>query len=163
MRLLAPRECAEEDRHHARLPVRVLARPVDVPVAERDVGRLVEPVVRAQVLLPRELRRPVRRERREGRRLGRGAGVALPVDRAAGGAEDHLRAVPAGGVQHPDRAEHVHLGVVDRLLDRDPDVRLGGEVEDGLRPHLVEDVVELLTDVADLESRAAGHVLPLPV
>ena len=38
-RLLAARERAEEDRDDARLAVRILARAVDVPVAQGDVPR----------------------------------------------------------------------------------------------------------------------------
>ena len=62
-RLLAAREGAEKDRDDARLAMWILSRPVHVPVAQRDVPRPVEPVVRAQVLLGGQLRRAVRRER----------------------------------------------------------------------------------------------------
>ena len=68
-RLLASQSGAEEDRDDARLAVRVLARPVDVSVAERDVVQAVQPVERPQVLLARELRGAVRRERLERPRL----------------------------------------------------------------------------------------------
>ena len=71
-RLLVAGEGAEEDRDDAGLAVRILARPVDVPVPERDVDRPVEAVVRAQVLLGGELRGAVRRDREARRRLLRG-------------------------------------------------------------------------------------------
>ena len=57
-----------------------------------------------------------------------------------------------------DRAEHVDLGVVGRTLDGHAHVGLGGEVEDDLRPHGVEDGVRL-ADVGDVQFRAGGHVL----
>ena len=81
---------AEEDRDHARLAVRVLPRPVDVAVAQRDVARPVEPVVRREVLLAGELRDAVGRER-PALGLLRRRPVALAVDRAARRAEDDLR------------------------------------------------------------------------
>ena len=120
---------AEEDRDHAGLAVRVLPRPVDVAVAQRDVPRPVEPVVRRQVLLAGELRDAVGRERPALGLFGRGP-VALAVDRAAGRAEDDLRLVRARRLEHLERAEHVHGGVVLRPLDRHAHVDLGGEVED---------------------------------
>ena len=62
-----------------------------------------------------------------------------------------------------NRAEHVHLGVLDRVLDRDPHVRLRGQMEHGLGPNGVEDVVERLADVAHMELGAGGDVLLLAV
>ena len=67
----------------------------------------------------------------------------------------------ARGLEDVDRAEDVHGGILVRALDRDADVRLRGEVEHGLRPDLVEDVVERLADVALDERRARGDVLAL--
>ena len=60
-------------------------------------------------------------------------------------------------------AEHVHLGVLDRVLDRDAHVRLRGEMEHGLGPNGVEDVVERLADVAHVELGAGCDVLLLAV
>ena len=57
------------------------------------------------------------------------------------------------------RPEHVDRGVLDRVLDRDAHVRLRREVEDGLGPNCVEEVVERLADVADVQLGAAAHVL----
>ncbi len=153
---------AEEDRDHARLAVRVLPRPVDVAVTQRDVPRPVEPVVRRQVLLAGELRDAVGRERPALGLFGRRP-VALTVDRAARRAEDDLRLVRPRGLEHLERAEHVHGGVVLRPLDRHAHVDLGGEVETDLRPRLFEDLGEPCAHVALDELRALGHVLALPV
>ncbi len=57
------RKPAQEDGDDAGLAVRVLPRPVDVAEAKRGVPAAVEPVVRREVLLARELRDAVRRER----------------------------------------------------------------------------------------------------
>ena len=149
-RLLAACQRAEEDRDDASLTVRVLSRAVDVPVAERDVSCPVQPVVGAQVLLGCELRRAIRRERLAGRVLG-GRRGAFAVDGTPGGREDDLGAVLPCAFQDPHGSEHVHVGVLDRPFDRDAHVGLRREVEDGLRPHGVEHVVERLSDVADVE------------
>jgi len=162
-RLLAACERAEEDRDDARLAVRILPRPVHVAVAEGDVPRLVKPVVRAQVLLPSELRRAVRGERRQRGRLRGGPVVALAVDRASRRAEHDLRAVSARGLEHAHGSQHVHLGVVHRLLDRDAHVRLRREMENRLGPKVVDEIVERLADVVHVERRLGGHVLALPV
>ena len=160
MGLLAAGERAEEDRDHARLAVRILARPVHVGVAQGDVDRPVQAVVRAQVLLAGQLGRAVRGHGLQGLRLERGL-VALAVDRAAGRAEDDLGAVAACRLEDVDRPEDVHGGILVGTFDCDPDVRLGGEVEDRLGPHAVEDVVERLANVVLDEVRARGDVLAL--
>ena len=64
--------------------------------------------------------------------------------------------------EHPDRADHVRLGVVDGAVDRNPDICLRGEVEHRLGPHLVEELVERLADVLHMEHGPVGHVLALP-
>ena len=160
-RLLAVGEGAEEDRDDSGLAVRVLPRAVDVSVAQADVRRPVEPVVHPEVLLCGELRGSVRGQRRE-RGVLAGGLRALAVDRASGRAEDDLRAVATSRLEHPDRADHVRLGVVDGAVDRDPDIRLRGEVEHRLGPHLVEELVERLADVLHVEHGPVGHVLALP-
>ena len=161
-RRLACCELPEENCDHARLAVRVLPRPVDVAEAQRHVTGAVEPVVGRHVLLARQLRDAVGRERPA---LGvlRGRPVALAVDRAAGGAEDDLRAVAARGLEHPDRPADVHVGVVLRPLDRDAHVHLGAEVEADLGTHVVEVLVQRLAQVRHHEPRALGHVLALAV
>ena len=120
----------------------------------------VEAVPGAQVLLGRELRGAVGRERPALVVLARRA-VALAVDRAAGGAEDELRTVRAGGLEDVQRSEHVHLGVEDGLRDRGSDVRLRRQVDDELGPDLVEQAVEGLADVV-LVHRRGGDVLAAP-
>ena len=151
------RDRAQEDRDDARLAVRVLPRPVDVAVAQRDVPRPVEPVPRGEVLLAGQLGRAVRRQRPPLPLLGRRR-RALAVDRAAGRREHDLRAVRERGVEHGDRPEHVHLGVERRLRDRHAHGRLRGEVEDELGPRRVEDVARV-ADVRDVQPRSLGHVL----
>ena len=47
-----------EDRHDTRFALRILPRPVDVPVTQRHVRSVVQPVVRSDVLLARELEAP---------------------------------------------------------------------------------------------------------
>ena len=138
--------------------MRVLPRPVDVAVPKGDVVRVVEPVVRREVLLAGELRGPVGRERSPGRVLARRPAVGLAVDRAAGRGEDHLRPVPPSRLEHAERPEDVHLRVVDRVLHGHPDVRLRREVEARLRPHLVEDAVGVGAEVGLVEARALRHV-----
>jgi hypothetical protein len=142
--------------------VRVLPRPVDVPVPERDVPRAVKAVERGQVLLAGELRDPVRRQRPS---LGglRRRPVALAVDRAAGRAEDDLRLDRVRRLEHLDRAEHVHVGVVDRPVDRDANVDLRGQVEADRGPRVGEDLTEPLANVLLDDRHAVGHVLVLPV
>jgi hypothetical protein len=116
MRPLAAGESAEEDRHDAGLAVRILAWPIDVGQAQRDMGGPVEPVVRPEVLLAGELRRSVRRERASLRFFGRGT-VVLAVDRASGGREDDLGTVATSRLEDLDRPEDVDLAVVGRAVD----------------------------------------------
>ena len=73
-----------------------------------------------------------------------------------------MRAVTACSFEHADRADHVHLGVLDRTFHGHTDVRLGREVEDRLGADLVEELVEWLADVVDVEHGSLGHVLALP-
>ena len=115
--------------------------------------RAVEPVPGREVLLAAELRRAVRRERPPLGASSRRRPVALAVDRAARRREDDLRAVPARRLEDAHRADDVDVGVVVGPLDRDAHVRLGGEVEDDLRPHRVEDRVGR-ADVGHVERRA---------
>ena len=84
---LALEQPAEEDRDDAGLAVGILARPVDVAEAQRDVRRPVEPRERAEVALAGELRGAVRRERQARIVLARRP-LALAVDRAARRRED---------------------------------------------------------------------------
>ena len=137
--------------------MRHLPRAVDVPEAQRDVLRAVQPVPRREVFLTADLRRAVWGERPQRRRLGRRP-VALAVRRAAGGCEHDLRAVPARGLEDPDRSEHVDVGIVGRAVDRHADVGLGGEVEHDLRLHGVENRVRF-PDVGHVQLRRGRDVL----
>ena len=158
---LAGAQPVDEDRDDAALELRQLARPVDVREAERDVTRPVQAVPGREVLLGRELRGAVGRERPPLVVLPRGA-LALAVDRAAGGAEDQLRAVRARRLEHVHRPEHVHLRVEERLLDGGADVGLRGEVDDELGPELVEERAERLADVVLVHGRGRVQVLAPP-
>src|SRR5436309_493656 len=89
---------AHSPRPGALLPGRVLPGPVHVRVPQRDVALAVEPGVRGQVLLGRELGDAVGRDRLELRRFG-GGPVTLAVDRSPSGGEDDLRAVLPCGLE----------------------------------------------------------------
>ena len=71
------------------------------------------------------------------------AAAAKAFDLAAIGPDRNLAELLP---ENPKRAYDVHP-IVDGVLDRDADVRLRREVEDRLRPHGVEDVVERLAAV----------------
>ena len=144
----------EEDRDDARLPVRVLAGPVDVAEAERDVARPIQPVPGGEVLLGRELRGAVRGDGTTLSRLGRGV-LALAVDRPARRGEDHLCVVLTRELEHTQRAEHVGGRVGDWVGDRAADVDLRGEVEDDLGARVCQRVGERAADVEELEPRLA--------
>src|SRR5713226_968454 len=78
-----------ENRDHAGLTMRILARAVDVRVAKCDV---IDPILRAvkkQVLLRRQLGDAVGADRALRMLLVAGEGLLLAVDRAAGGGENH--------------------------------------------------------------------------
>ena len=62
-RLLPVEQLRREDRHDARLAMRVLPRTVDVRVSQRDRRKSAHDAVVVQVVLDRELRAAVRRER----------------------------------------------------------------------------------------------------
>src|SRR5215210_162388 len=74
--------------HYPGLPVRVLARTVDVGVAQRRVGDAVLDAVVVQVALPGQLRDPVGRDRVLGMVLRRGELLLLSVDRPTSRGED---------------------------------------------------------------------------
>ena len=82
---------ARKDGDHATfLGDKVLPRTVDVGVAKRGVAKVERPLKGAEVLLERELARAVRGERPDWMVFIRRHDVGLAVERAAGGAEDHL-------------------------------------------------------------------------
>ena len=112
------------------------------------MARAVQPVPGGEVLLAGELGRAVRRQREPRIVLARRP-LALAVDRAAGRREHDLRALRR--LQHAQRADDVHLGVVGRPLHRGDDVRLRGEME-----HRVRLDLERLADVVLDELRLQG-------
>ena len=136
---------AAEDRDHAGLAVRVLARAVDVAEAQRHRRQAVQALVEARGTARRRAS-TCRSRPSAGRRmvLGRRDHVGLAVDRAAGrGEHEAPRAGLARGLEHVDRALDVRARVVVRAVDRDAHVDLRGEVEDDLGPGLADDLAHL--------------------
>ena len=132
---LTGQQLPAEDGHHSGLPVRVLARPVDVGVTEGGVGEPGQVVEGAQVPLSRELGSPVGRDRPGGRILRCGYRLGLAVEGAAGrGEEEALNLEPGAGPQQGQGSQHVHPRVEEWILDRPPHAGLGGLVHDGVRP-----------------------------
>src|SRR5207302_782017 len=84
----AGNEPPAEDRDDARLPERVLARPVDVAVAERDGGQAVQAAEQLAIALGGMLRLAVERLQHDRMVLRRREDAALAVDRATGGGVD---------------------------------------------------------------------------
>ena len=121
----------------------------------------VEPVPGGEVLLAGELGRAVGREGLA-RIVLAGRPRALAVHGAAGGGEDHSRAVPPRGLEHAHGADDVHVGVELGPLDGGADVGLCGEVEDDLGARLVEGGVRVRADVAVVQARRAVQVLARP-
>ena len=124
-----------EDRHDARLAVRVLPRPVHVRESERRELDLVQLAVGDEVVVARLLRHAIRRQRMLRVRLldGQVARVDVAVDRAAArGVDDLAAAGGTGRFEDVQRAHRVHGGVEQRIGDRDADARLRGEVEHDL-------------------------------
>ena len=155
---LAAAKPVDEDRDDAAFELRQLPRPVDVCEPEGDMPRPVEAIPGRQVLLGRQLGRAVRRDWPPRVVLPRRT-FALPVDRAARGAEDHLRAMGTRRLEHAQRAEHVHLGVELGLLDGRADIRLCCQVSHDLGPDSIEEGTERLTDVVLVQLRRRVQVL----
>ncbi len=143
---LAGQQPAGPDGDHAGFAVGVLPRPEHVGQGQGGVLEAVQLPVGVEVVAHHLLGHAVGRDRslRMGlldRELGR---VRVAVDRAPAGGEHHLAGARGPGpLEHLQAADHVDLGVVDGPGHRDPDIGLGGEVEDHLRPaagHQVDDV-----------------------
>ena len=83
----------------------------------------------------------------------------VPVEgAAAGGEHDALGSGLARALEDAQRADDVDVGVVGRPRDRDPDIRLGGEMEDELGPppgHQLCDRRRRYVQVMDVERTAA--------
>ena len=80
-------------------------------------------------------------------------GLRLAVDGPAARDEDDLAdPAPHALLEQVDRAEHVHVGVVDRVFDRLAHFGMGRVVVDDLRPRRVENLGQLRTaDVRFIE------------
>ena len=114
LRRLPGEHQADEDGVHAGLAVRVLARAVDVRVAQHGVVEPVEQLPDVQVVLDRVLARAVGRLGVHRVLLGRRQLAALAVERAAGrGVDDLAHAVRHARLQQADRAEDVDARVED--------------------------------------------------
>src|SRR5437879_1361382 len=114
-----------EDGDHARLSVRVLARAVDVGVAQRHEGELVLGLVEEGVELARPLADAVGGDGVGGMRLGRGECLLLAVGGAAGGHEEDAADVRlARRLEQVDGAEDVDARVEERIGDRAAHVHL---------------------------------------
>src|SRR5918997_1684250 len=107
-------QIAAEDRHDPRFSVGVLPGPVDVGVAERDVGQAELDLVVVQVALARELGDPVGGDGVVRVILGGGKSVLLAVYGPARGGEDDLPHAAFGAVlEEAERSEDVDVGVVE--------------------------------------------------
>ena len=91
LRPSAVEQLAAEDRDHPGLAERVLARAVDVAVAQRDGRQPVQAGEQRAVVLGAELGQAVGRPGRDRVVLRGGEDLALAVDRAAGGGVDQRR------------------------------------------------------------------------
>ncbi len=164
LRLAARRQIAAEDGHDPGLSVRVLARTIDVGVAQRRVGETVLRPVEVQVALASELRDAIGRDRVLGVILGGRELALLAVDRASGRGEDDLFYVVLDAVfEQPQRSQHVDVGVEVRLPDRAPHVHLGRLVAERLRAELLEDPGAPGADVQLVEQGVFGKFSLLPV
>jgi hypothetical protein len=153
VRCLAARQAPEKDRDDAGLPVRILARPVHVAVAQRDVPGPVQPVVHREVLLAGELGRSIGRERLARRIFGRRV-PAFAVHGAPRGGEHDLRPVGPRCFEDLQRAARVHVEIEHGILHRHAHVGLRCEVEADLRPEIVEHGHDRVP-VADVDDRQA--------
>ena len=154
---------AREDRDHARLAVRVLARAVDVAEPQRHRREPEQPRVERQVALRGGLGGAVGGERGERGVLGRRQRGVLAVERAAGrGEQDAPGAARPRGLQHRRGAADVHPRVERGIGDRLADVHLRREVEDDVGPLLLGDRGDV-GDVRDVQRHALGHPLALAV
>jgi len=112
-----------------------------------------------RVPLARQLGRPVGRQRFRQRALvHRGSGVT--DERAAGGRLHHPpHPAPAGRVEHPERADHVHLEVAGRVGHRPHDRPGRGQVNDRVAAgHRVVQRARVADVALDQFGRHAGQV-----
>ena len=133
-----------EDRHHPGLTVGVLARTVDV--GERQLG-VLQPAhlaVVVQVVARRLLRHAVGRDRPLRMALAHGQALGHPVERAPRPREHDLAGARGERrLADVERAEHVDLGIEQRLRHRHAHVELGREMEDHFGFAVGDDVDQL--------------------
>ena len=154
---------ADEDRDDARLAVGILARTVDVTVAQRGKIELLALAVEAQVVLGHHLgdavgrRGPLRGVVGDREALGR-------AERRAARREYHLaRAALTRLLQHVEQAHDVDLRVVDRIARRDRHRVLGGVMVHDVGLEIGEDAADrLVADVHVHQRYAVGDVGPPP-
>src|SRR3954469_11403728 len=149
---------AAEDRDHASLAERVLARAVDVPIAQRDGAHAVQARVEVAVLLGAELARAIAGHRRGRGALGAGDRLDVAVDRAAGaGVHDPRDARLARRLEHVRGADDVDAGIPPGVGDRLAHVDLGGEMEDRFGTGLLDDLGDAVR-LADVGTDELGAV-----
>ncbi len=150
-RLLAPEHLAGEDGHHPRLAVGVLARAVDVGIAQDGVAQAVVDAVEVEVVLHEVLAGPVGVEGVDGVSLVGGEVLRLAVDGPArGGIDELLHPIFSAQFQEVEGADDVNLGVEDGLLHGFAHVRPRRLMVNDLRALGGEDLLQAL-GVADVE------------
>jgi len=150
---------AGEDRHHARLAVRVLARPVHVTQATDHVGDALGLRPGLYVRLRRQLGRAIGRQGFGEVVLGRRPRRLVSVQRAACRREHDRRTAARGSLEHVQRALDVDVAVANRVLHRGHHAGLRCQVEDRLRRDLCDDRVQggPVDDVQLAQVRLGGH------
>ena len=143
--------------------MRILARAVDVRVAERDEREVVLGVVEERVQLPRALADAVGAHRVRRMGLGRGKLFLLPVHRAARRDEEDAADVRlTRGLEEVDRAEDVDACVEQRVGDRAADVHLRGVMAQRGRTLVADELDGLRLDHVELvKARLRVQVLAL--
>ena len=161
-------ERPREDRDHAALTGRVLARAVHVGQAQGHGGH-VRAAVALDLVLGRALVGAVGRQRLDGRGLRRRQLVGVAVQGAAGGGKDEpLGARGVRRLEHVDRPAVVDLGVEVGVGDRAAHIRLRGEVEHDVGPPLAQQpahgagVAHVGLFERGAVAQRAGQVLPPP-
>ena len=157
---LARQQAAGEDGHHPGLAAQVLAGAVHVGQRQGGVLQPVQLPVGEQVVAHGLLGHAVRRQRPLGLRLLDRQLFGVAVDRPPARREHHLAgARRPSPLEGPQRPQDVDVGVEHRVGHRDPDVGLGGQVEDdlGLAPgHQLDQVGRTDVELVEMEPAATG-------
>ena len=150
---------SDEDGDDAGFAVGILARPVNVAVAQRGEVQILGGAIKAQIMFGDHFRDAVRRARPLRRRVVNGKSIRRAEAGAARG-EDHLpRAAALRVLEHVEQADDVDLRVVDRVARRDRDRMLGGVVAHDVGLELREDASEAFVAHVHVHQRdAAGYV-----